>query len=332
MNDAPKYLGEFIYNNSIAKRLMTYNKYNLDNIIFHGQNNSGKRSFINALLNHLFKKDLSKIKRLVKRDIKINNTKTSIELIESPHHFELNLYEYGLSDRFIIMSFIRNLINYKSISSQPYKIIVINHFDKTTALAQLALQRIIETSYKTTRFILCCENLNAIDVNLRSRFVPVRIPKPKKPERILYIKTILAEKNKQYTETDISNLLKLSQGCIYNLNLLLNHFICTNTLDIPILSLNLLIQPIIKELYIKNLNSIINIRKHVYNLLLLNISPSLLINLIFKHFLASNLSIKKKHELINIAGILSFDNVKSQYDIFIIEAFVIKIKLLIEKR
>jgi len=332
MNDAPKYLGEFIYNNSIAKRLMTYNKYNLDNIIFHGQNNTGKRSFINALLNHLFKKDLSKIKRLVKRDIKINNTKTSIELIESPHHFELNLYEYGLSDRFIIMSFIRNLINYKSISSQPYKIIVINHFDKTTALAQLALRRIIETSYKTTRFILCCENLNAIDVNLRSRFVPVRIPKPKKPERILYIKTVLAEKNKQYTEADISNLLKLSQGCIYNLNLLLNHFICTNTLDIPILSLNLLIQPIIKELYIKNLNSIINIRKHVYNLLLLNISQSLLINLIFKHFLASNLSIKKKHELINIAGILSFDNVKSQYDIFIIEAFVIKIKLLIEKR
>ena len=171
MNYTPPYLDEFIYNKTIAKRLMAYNKYNLDNIIFHGQNNVGKRSFINALLNHLFKKDISKIKRSIKRDVKINNTKTTIELIESPHHFELNLYEYGLSDRFIIMSFIRNLINYKSITSQPYKIIVINHFDKTTALAQLALRRVIETSYGTTRFILCCENLNAIDINLRSRFV-----------------------------------------------------------------------------------------------------------------------------------------------------------------
>ena len=332
MNYVPQNLNEFIYNKSVANRLMTYNENNLDNLIFYGQNNAGKRTFINALLNHLFKKDISKIKRLVKRDVKINNTKTTIELIESAHHFELNLYEYGLSDRFIIMSFIRNLINYKSVTSQPYKIVVINHFDKTTELAQLALRRIIETSYKTTRFILCCENLNAIDINLRSRFIQVRIPKPKRVEKISYIKTVLDAQNKVYTETELTELLELSQGCIYNINILLNHFIHTSTLDIPILSLDSLIKPIIKEIYVKNLASIINIRKHVYNLLLLNISPSLLINVIFKHFLTFDLPIKKRYVLIKMAASLNIDNINTQYDIFIIEAFIIKLKLLIEKR
>lgn len=229
------------------------------------------------------------------------------------------------------MSFIQHLIHYKSLTSQPYKIIVINHFDKTTNLAQLALRRIIETSYKTTRFILCCENLNAIDINLRSRFVNVRVPKPKKSEKILYIKTILNKYKKTYKEEDINTFLKLSEGCIYNINLLLNHFIQTNKLDIPILSLNSLIQPIIKHIYTKNLHSIINIRKHVYNLLLLNISPSLLIDLLFKYFMSSDLSTNKIYKIIDIAGGLNYKNSNIQYDIFIIESFIIKVKLLIEK-
>lgn len=332
MNYVPHNLNEFIYNVPIARRLSTYTQYNLDNIIFYGQNNSGKRTFINALLNNLFKKNISEIKRLVKRDIKINNTKTTIELIESPHHFELNLYEYGLSDRFIIMSFIRNLIEYKSLTSQPYKIIVINHFDKTTELAQLALRRLIETSYKTARFILCCENLNSVDINLRSRFVQIRIPQPKTSEKVKYIKTVLNKENKKYTEDDISTFLKISKGCIYNINLLLNHFIYNSKIDIPILSFDSLIEPIIKEIYTKNLSSIINIRKYVYSMLLLNISPSLLINAIFKFFISSDLSEGKKHKLIQFSSVLNVDNINSQYDIFIIESFIIKIKLLIEKR
>ena len=331
MNHIPQNLEDFIYNKSIANRLILYNQHNLDNLIFHGQNNSGKRTFINALLNHLFKKNISKLKKIVKRTVKFNSTKTAIELIESPHHFELNLYEYGLSDRYVIMSFIRELGSFKSITAQPYKIIVINHSDKTSELAQLALRRIIETSHNTIRFILCCENLNAIDINLRSRFVPIRIPKPKKPEQILYVRKLFDNNNKIYTEEDITKLIESSNGCIYNINILVNHFVHTSNLNLPILSLTSLIEPIIKNIYAKNINSIIIIRKHVYNLLLLNISPSILINLLFKHFLESDISIIKKHKLIHIGAKLNIDNTNTQYDIFIIEAFVIKLKILIHK-
>ena len=89
----PSNLDEFIYNNSIAKRLKVYNQNYIDNLIFYGQNNAGKRTLISGLLNHLSNNNIKR--NIQTHKLKINNTKVDINFVESNYHFELNLYEYG---------------------------------------------------------------------------------------------------------------------------------------------------------------------------------------------------------------------------------------------
>ena len=46
MELVPKNLDDFIYNKNIAKRLKVYNNNFIENLIFFGLNNSGKRTLI----------------------------------------------------------------------------------------------------------------------------------------------------------------------------------------------------------------------------------------------------------------------------------------------
>ena len=182
----PSNLDEFIYNNSIAKRLKVYNQNYIDNLIFYGQNNAGKRTLISGLLNHLSNNNIKR--NIQTHKLKINNTKVDINFVESNYHFELNLYEYGHYDKHIICEFVKYILSYKNINKLSYKIVVLYYFDKVSKVAQLALRRIIEQSYSTGRFILCCENINRVDKALLSRFIYIRVPKPKVPDMEKYIK------------------------------------------------------------------------------------------------------------------------------------------------
>ena len=329
MDLVPKTLNDFIYNRNIADILSKYSSNYLENLIFYGQNNSGKRTLISSLLLHL--SDENKTMRTMKTyPIKINNNNLSINFIESKYHFEINLYEYGHYDRAIISHFFKYILSYKNISKLNYKIIVLHHFDKVSKVAQLALRRIIEKSHKIGRFIVCCENIGKIDKALLSRFVCIRVPKPKKKIIEKYISHQLKKYNKNYNKKTIKNIIDISDKCIYKINLLLDNYIHTNIIDGKlIIKKKDIIRSLCVEIEKKDIASIEIIRKIVYKYLLLNISPKLLFMYLSDYYNTTVSNISKKHQLITLNGEIGLIIDKIKYDIFALEYYIIRLKYIL---
>ena len=324
----PSNLDDFVYNASIAKRLKVYNVNYLENLIFFGQNNAGKRTLISGLLNHLSNNNIKRVLKTYK--LKINNSKVEINFVESNYHFELNLYEYGHYDKHIICEFVKYILNYKNINELQYKIIVLHYFDKVSKVAQLALRQIIEKSHSTGRFILCCENINGIDAALLSRFVYIRVPKPKINDMEKYIKKTLKKHKKKSTKKIISTIIECSGKCIYKINLIIQHFIDNNRIDNNMIKETEILKPIIQEINTKNLSSMYNLRKIIYKYLLLNFTPKKLFYVIINYYNSTDyLSIEQKQQLNFISANLdTFINVIT-YDIIILESLILNIKLLL---
>tara|TARA_B110000208_G_C11760448_1_gene426694 strand:- start:979 stop:1977 length:999 start_codon:yes stop_codon:yes gene_type:complete len=329
MNLVPTNLNNFIYNKKIATRLNIYDKNYLENLVFYGQNNSGKRTLIGGLLSKLA--DNNVIKRNMKTyKLKINNNKIDINFIESKYHFEINLYEYGHYDKAIICEFFKYVLSYKNISELSYKVIILHHFDKVSKIAQLALRMIIEKSYKIGRFIICCENINQIDKALLSRFICVRVPKPNNETIKDYVSLKLKEVNKK-NESITDHILSISNGCMYKTNLLLENYINMGYIDKSLIINEVdIIKPILREIEEKDLKSISVIKKIVYKYLLLNISPKTLFLSISSYYNTSDKFMPETiHKLINLTA--EIDNIidKVSYDIFALEYYILNLKYIL---
>ena len=79
MELVPKSLDNFIYNKKIAQRLKVYNLNFIENLIFFGLNNSGKRTLIAGLLDHISNNSI--VRNLRSYSLKINNNKNTLNLI-----------------------------------------------------------------------------------------------------------------------------------------------------------------------------------------------------------------------------------------------------------
>lgn len=326
MELVPKNLDNFIYNKKIAQRLKVYNLNFIENLIFFGLNNSGKRTLIAGLLDHISNNSI--VRNLRSYSLKINNNKLEINFIESKYHFEINLYEYGNYDKNIITEFLKYILTFNNVTELKYKIIVIHHFDKVSKTAQLALRRIIEQYHKVGRFILCCENINKIDEALLSRFVYIRVPRPK-PEIIkIYITSMLQKFNKLTDKNIVDAILDKSDKCIYKVYLLLYNYIKLGKIENFIIEEESIIQPILVEIERPNLKSMLKIRTIIYRYLLLNFTPTLLFSLIRSYYI-NKLPDEKKYKLIAISSTADQFMTSIPYDIFALEFLILNIKHLL---
>ena len=324
----PNNLDEFICNSKIAKRLKIYNKEYMENLIFYGGNNCGKRTLITGLLNHLSNNNITRNMRTHK--IKINNNKIDINFVESKYHYELNLYEYGHYDKHIVSEFIKYILNYKNITNLDYKIIVLYYFDKVSKTAQRALRRIIEKSYTVGRFILCCEHLTGIDVPLLSRFIHVRVPGPKHEELEKYINITCKKNNKQIDPVLTQHIIELSKNSIYKINLILQHYIVINEITSNIINECDILTPIITEIHKPNLKSIEIKKKIIYKYLLLNFTPASIFKILSSYYIKyEGFSDEQQAKVIKISAELDYFRNNIKYDIFILETFILNIKLLL---
>jgi DNA polymerase III delta prime subunit len=327
----PKFFKDFCFHKDLISRLSQYKDEKIDNLIFYGVNNSGKKTIVNAFLNHIFKTDVGKQTKLCNSEIKIASNTVNIEYLSSPYHFEINLYEFGYYDRNIITDFIQNILSYSSIHIGFLKILVINHFDKISKGAQLSLRRIIEKTCENGRFILVCENTSSIDSAILSRFAMIRIPKPNSNEINVYTKHILDKNNITYTEDFVSNLITDTKADLYKINLQLEHIIHNGNTSSLIKNGNVdYLKEIIPLVEKKDLKSMNLIRDAVYKLLLINVEPPELLKLLTTHYMNSNL-IKEteKGNLITLAADCDISIHKIEYSIIVLELFILNIKKLL---
>ena len=326
----PKYLKDFVYHKNITKRLEINKDEKIINTIFIGLNNAGKKTLINAYLNNIFNTNIHLQKKLCNYEIKIGNNTVNIEYLSSTYHFELNLYEFGFYDKNVITDFIQNIVKYKSINVGKLKIIVINHFDKITKQAQLALRRIVEKAINTTRFILCCESLAKVDKSILSRFQIIRVPKPNYTETKNYIETVLNKRDIKFNNSILKSIQDRCNNDIYKINIELSYIIKNGSTDKKLIIYeDLFIKPIIDLIYVRDLNSIYLIKELVYKYLLINIKPRQIIKEISDELFKKVESPEKKMKLVDIVCSCEANMALVHYNIVCFEYFILKVKKLL---
>ena len=327
MNLVPNNLDDFIINKKYADILKNLGKEEVPNILFTGYNNSGKKTLLDAYINNLYDCDIKKLRKLAYYQLKIGNNSVDIDYISSPYHIELNLYEYGLYDKSIITDFVKDIIPFHTINQHKYRIIVFNHFDKVSYVAQESLKILMDNSVTTTRYFFIAESLTKINPVILSRCTIFKVPKPTRNELSDYL-SILSKSKFKFTNTTKDKILNTCEQDLFKLN---NIIECTNKdTKFNFNKLDNIERDLIKIYKLtekKDLMSIIEIRSICYNLLLLNFIPNDIFNKILHYFLNSkSLTNNDKNELILFASVLEGNMQKIEHDIICIEFLILKVK------
>ena len=99
-----------------------------------------------------------------------------------------------------------------SFGNVPFALIILDESDQMTRAAQTALRRIMETSSRTSRFILICNYSNKIIEPIQSRCAIFRFSKLDKPAMIDHIKNIAQKENLKLTPDVAEKIIEYSDG------------------------------------------------------------------------------------------------------------------------
>jgi DNA polymerase III delta prime subunit len=213
----PKYLDDFSFSNNTSKLLkfqstIYKSNKNIQNMILVGQNGIGKKSRIYAFLREIFNYDVSNIKT-TEYILKYKNNKYNYVVYTSPYHIELNLYEHGINDYYVLKDFIKQVKDTKNVYTQNYRIIIIPHFNKITKKAQLYLRRTMEIYIENIRFIFLSNSLLEIEEALKSRCNIIKLISPSYNEIKSIIIDIIEKEdlylsdNKEYREKILKDII-----------------------------------------------------------------------------------------------------------------------------
>jgi len=324
----PKLFDKFIIHKDIANKLSKFNEKETVNYLFVGTSNSGKKTLCNAFIANMF--HLTELPKKTRHTyiLKISNSSVEIQYVSTPFYYEVNLYEYGLYDINVITDFICTFVAEVSINQQ-LKFIILNHFDKISVNAQLALKKIVESYSHTSRFILIADEIQKIDKTLLSRFNIVRVPQPNESELKDYIRSVLSLENGQSKKELIDTFYTQCNGSLFKLNCILNTYLHTNKLiqlEDPVSYYQRLYCLIEKP----NLESMLEIRTLLYEFVLLNIPLVYVIKDLITHYIISNVIPEKfKYELIECGTNIQHRMSQVEHDIIALEYFILKVKKLL---
>jgi replication factor C subunit 3/5 len=320
----PNNLKEYIIHRSIATKLTNFKLENIPNILLHGVCNNGKHTMAKLLINHLYNTNIMNQTSINTHDLKIGNNIVTIEYFSSPYHIEINLYEYGLYDKYIISEFLYNYVKYENITGR-LKLIILNHIDKISKPAQYSLRGLLEQYGAQARYICLVNSLAQIDPAVRSRMFSIRIPRPSNTD----LKTYL-----DYVANNIVKLSKskrnllLKKKNLFELNYTISSFI-KNKKVLELNNYDVMFKKIIKYIEESNIESILKIRLICYNLLLINVNMRTLLDYLVEYYTANKqLSDKLKSSIIEYAGEINVQMCIIEHDIICIEFFILKVKKL----
>lgn len=199
----PKLLSDMDYNIKLALDLqkIAHSPHNSPNLLFYGPPGSGKYTLVMAYLREIFGNKID-YSRMQEEMAISGGTKAKIAFTtkSSNYHYELNPSDYGIYDKDIISSFLREKSNIKNLTSELPSFVVVYDADKLTQQAQNSLRFLIERQVDSVRFIFMCHNISSLIHPLVSRFSCVRVPAPSEDE----IKNVLVRVKNQYKLEDFS--------------------------------------------------------------------------------------------------------------------------------
>lgn len=207
-------LKEIDFKLDILNRLEIIKLDDLNNLLFYGIPGSGKTIKIYSLLASILDTRVYDLKNIeFIEDKKVVCYKASI------YHIEIDKLNLGSNEKLFIQSFLKSYTETKNIGLNLPKIVLVKNANLLTKQSQLALRKIMDKNYLTSKFIFEISNLSNLIYPLQSRFLIIRIPMPNLSDIHLCIKNYSKRKGYEIEESTINNILLESNKIPNCLNL-----------------------------------------------------------------------------------------------------------------
>jgi replication factor C small subunit len=183
----PKTLGEIIDQEEIVSRLQEFVKRGaMPHCLFAGPPGTGKTTAALCLARDLFGERFQDV------------------------FMELNASDERGID--VVRTTVKEFARMASLSSVPFKILVLDEADNMTSDAQSALRRTMEKYTDTCRFVLCCNYSGRIIEPIQSRCALFRFT-PLPDERIVEnLHRIAKDEGVRFTETGLKSIVEVAEG------------------------------------------------------------------------------------------------------------------------
>lgn len=310
----PTQFNEFIINKKFVDILTTFNIDNLQNIVLYGKKNIGKKTLVQAFINHLFTQNNIFTQKITK-NFKYHNKSYTCVYTTSHYYYEIDFLENVKHIKKIIMDFLLNLCTNVTLHIK-YRIIILHNIDVVREKNLNALLYLIETFYKYNKFIIISNNssLHLFNSKLMNMCFNVRCYLDKQ-ELNNYIQT------KKYTKKVIDKIRNCND--LYEIMLLTNYKALTQYQPI-----NTFLEKIHKLLVkMTDLLCITKLKSYIQDMHLLNFDLKK-IPIAYIKFIRNkkNMSDSDLHLLYHIAN--KYNPNKQTFELFsFIETFFIEVKL-----
>lgn len=112
----------------------------------------------------------------------------------------------------IVRERVKTFADKMSLTTSPFRIIILDEADEMTSEAQTALRRIIEDASARARFIIICNYLSQIIEPIQSRCVVFRFSRLSKEDVVEYLRTICGAEKVKYEEKALSQIYESTVG------------------------------------------------------------------------------------------------------------------------
>lgn len=335
LNDkyAPKTVLDLTFHKELVDRLFRMSIDNaIPHLILYGPDGAGKRTIARMFLEQLYDNSVNEMSDTVYTVNGSGNTTTDISIKQSLYHIVIDPNNNNF-DRYLIQNVVKEYAKRIPLdvreTNKAFKVVLINDVENLSYYAQMSLRRTMEKYSRTCRFLMVCNAISKLIDPLRSRCVCVRVPSPTNLEITNTLLTICHHEKYNLTLENLYNILAGANGNIKQAIWLLE--MITRSLT-PTNSYIETIDEIIKLVATAKLSSVPDIRTLIYNILITNISGSVIIQTItLKLCEQKNISDSNKFKIIKTATKYEHNLMLGRREIIHLDGFIVDTLLILSK-
>jgi len=298
----------------------------MPNLMFYGQDGSGKKTLIKLLLEKIYGKQVNQTEKVKYNILGYGNTNTEVLIEQSNFHLIIEPINTGL-DKYLIQEIVKNYAHQQSnllTNKCKYKIILINNVDKLHIHAQNALRRTMEIYINNCKFILCGNHRTKIIEPLLSRCLVYNVPSPSNLELFNILFNISIKEKKILSLSQYLKIINESNRNIKKAIWLLEYeyYGIIDTLEWKKILNN--ITKIISDVGTKKLKNddIDMIREILYKIFITNIEPTVVMKELIDQILNKIDDDILQYKIINLGAQYESNLINGKRSVLHIEAFI----------
>lgn len=302
----------------------------IPHLIFYGPEGSGKKTIVNKFLSLIYDETVNKTNDSVYKVSGSGNTTTEVVIKQSNYHIIIEPNNNNF-DKYLVQDVVKEYAKKVPLNvfgkNKTFKMVFINNIDNMSYYAQTSLRRTMEKFSGNCRFIMLCRSLSRVIDPLRSRCYCFRIKAPTNDQMFELLVHTHAKESVKMLSKDYNEIILRANGNIKKALWLIQ----MKKYKIPFdTSYDKSINKITNLLLTGVSSNELEIKNHVYNIMITNINGTKIIKDIVNSILASkDINEKYKLGIAEVAAKYEHNMIRGRREIIHIEAFLFGVMAII---